>query len=127
MSEGRQIFVTSYECAIVFYPNLGDDGYKSGTEKYARVIGDQGGELTGLETWGQRRLAYEINHQSEGVYYFYRFRGNNDVLQELGRQLRIDESVLRHLVVKDGLAKGDEPQVKVDELQVVQAGPKEGK
>ena len=127
MSEGRQIFVTSYECAIVFYPNLGDEGYKTGTEKYARVIGDQGGELIGLETWGQRRLAYEINHQSEGVYYFYRFRGNNDVLQELGRQLRIDESVLRHLVVKDGLAKGDEPQVKVDELQVVQAGPKEGK
>ena len=127
MSEGRQIFVTSYECAIVFYPNLGDEGYKTGTEKYARVIGDQGGELIGLETWGQRRLAYEINHQSEGVYYFYRFRGNNDVLQELGRQLRIDESVLRHLVVKDGLAKGDEPQVKVDELQVVQAGPREGK
>jgi len=127
MSEGRQIFVTSYECAIVFYPNLGDDGYKTGTEKYARVIGDQGGQLTGLDTWGQRRLAYEINHQSEGVYYFYRFRGNNDVLQELGRQLRIDESVLRHLVVKDALAKGDEPQVKVDELQVVQSGPKEGK
>jgi len=127
MSEGRQIFVTSYECAIVFYPNLGDDGYKTGTEKYARVIGDQGGQLTGLDTWGQRRLAYEINHQSEGVYYFYRFRGNNDVLQELGRQLRIDESVLRHLVVKDALAKGDELQVKVDELQVVQSGPKEGK
>jgi small subunit ribosomal protein S6 len=127
MSEGRQIFVTSYECAIVFYPNLGDDGYKTGTEKYARVIGDQGGQLTGLESWGQRRLAYEINHQSEGVYYFYRFRGNNDVLQELGRQLRIDESVLRHLVVKDGLAKGDEPPVKVDELQVVLSGPKEGK
>jgi small subunit ribosomal protein S6 len=127
MSEGRQVFVTSYECAIVFYPNLGEDGYKSGTEKYARVIGDHGGELIGLETWGQRRLAYEINHQSEGVYYFYRFRGNNDVLQELGRQLRIDESVLRHLIVKDGLAKGDEPQVKLEELEVVQSGPKEGK
>lgn len=119
--------MTSYECAIVFYPNLGDDAYKTGTKKYASIIGDRGGELTGLETWGQRHLAYEINHQSEGVYYFYRFRGDNEVLQELGRQLRIDESVLRHLIVKDGLAKGDEPPVTVEELEVVQSGPKEGK
>ncbi len=117
----------SYECAIVFYPNLGDEGYKSGTEKYARVIGDQGGELTGLETWGQRQLAYEINHQSEGVYFFYKFRGTNDVLQELGRQLRIDESVLRHLILKDGLAKGDEPTVGTSDLQAVKSGPKEGR
>jgi small subunit ribosomal protein S6 len=127
LSEGRQIFVKSYECAIVFYPNLGDDGYKSGTEKYARIIGDQGGELTGLETWGQRQLAYEINHQNEGAYYFFKFRGSNDVLQELGRQLRIDESVLRHLIVKDELAKGDEPKVGVENMQAVQAGPREGR
>lgn len=119
--------MTSYECAIVFYPNLSDDGYKSGTEKYARVINDGGGELTGLETWGRRQLAYEINHQSEGVYYFYKFRGNNDILNELGRQLRIDESVLRHLVIKDGLAKGDEPKVDLDNLEAVRSGPKEGR
>jgi small subunit ribosomal protein S6 len=119
--------VKSYECAIVFYPNLGEDGYKTGTNKYARIIHDRGGELTGLETWGQRQLAYEIGHQTEGVYYFYKFRGNSDVLQELGRQLRIDESVLRHLIVKDGLAKGDEPRVDLEQLQAVQSGPKEGK
>ena len=127
MSEGRQKFVTSYECAIVFYPNLSDEGYKSGTEKYARVIDDRGGELTGLETWGRRQLAYDINHQSEGVYYFYKFRGNNDVLHELGRQLRIDESVLRHLIIKDELAKGDEPKVNLEGLEPVRSGPKEGK
>lgn len=119
--------MTSYECAIVFYPNLGEDGYKAQTEKYARIIEDRGGELTGLETWGQRHLAYEVNKQTEGVYYFYRFRGKNDILQELGRQLRIDESVLRHLIVKDELAKGDEPKVGLDDLQVAQSGPKEGK
>jgi len=119
--------VKSYECAIVFYPNLGDEGYKSGTEKYAHIIGDQGGELTGLETWGQRQLAYEINHQNEGAYYFFKFRGSNDVLQELGRQLRIDESVLRHLIVKDELAKGDEPKVSVGDMQADQAGPREGR
>jgi ribosomal protein S6 len=89
--------VTSYECAIVFYPNLSDEGYKSGTEKYARVIDYRGGELTGL------------------------------VLHELGRQLRIDESVLRHLIIKDELAKGDEPKVNLEGLEPVRSGPKEGK
>ncbi len=118
--------MTSYECAIVFYPNLGDDGVKAGTHKYARVIHEGGGELTALETWGQRKLAYEIDHQFEGVYFFYRFRGNNEILLELGRQLRIDESVLRHLIVKDDLAKGNEPKVELEALETVAGGPKEG-
>jgi small subunit ribosomal protein S6 len=119
------IFVRSYECAIVFYPSLGDDGVKAGWTKYAEVIEKNGGELTHVETWGKRRLAYEIDHQSEGYYYFYRFRGSNDVLHELGRQLRIDESVLRHLIVKDELAKGDEPKVEWQSLTAVESGPKE--
>ena len=117
--------MTSYECAIVFYPNLGDE-VKTGSQKYARVIHEGGGELTDLETWGQRKLAYEINHQSEGVYFFYRFRGNNEMLKELGRQLRIDESVLRHLIVKDDLAKGDEPKVELEALETATGGPREG-
>lgn len=115
----------SYECAIVFYPGIGDDGVKAGMAKYARIIQDQGGELTRVETWGKRRLAYEIDHQLEGYYYFYKFRGGSDTLNELGRQLRIDESVLRHLIVKDELAKGDEPRIGLDGLEAVSSGPKE--
>jgi small subunit ribosomal protein S6 len=126
LSEGRQKFVRSYECGIVFYPNLGDDGAKAWMTKYARIIEEKGGELTGLDTWGQRKLAYEIDHQSEGIYYFYRFRGDKELLNELGRQLRIDESVLRHLIVKDELAKGDEPKIEVEGLKPSQSGPKEG-
>jgi small subunit ribosomal protein S6 len=118
--------VRSYECAIVFYPALGDDGVKSGMTKYAQVIDGQGGELTRVETWGKRKLAYEIDHQTEGYYYFVKFRGESALLNELGRQLRIDESVLRHLIVKDELAKGDEPKIGLDGLEAVESGPKEG-
>jgi small subunit ribosomal protein S6 len=126
LSEGRKLLVRSYECAIVFYPGIGDDGVKAGMAKYARVIEDGGGELTCVETWGKRRLAYEIDHQSEGFYYFYRFRGTTDILNELGRQLRIDESVLRHLIVKDDLAKGNEPKIGLEGLEAVPSGPKGG-
>ncbi len=116
----------SYECAVVFYPGLGDDSVKDGMTKYAGVIDGQGGELTRVETWGKRKLAYEIDHQTEGYYYFLKFRGKNELLTELGRQLRIDESVLRHLIVKDELAKGDEPRIGLEGLEAVGSGPKEG-
>jgi len=118
--------VRSYECGIVFYPNLGEDGGKSGMEKYARIIEENGGELTNVDAWGKRKLAYEIDHQFEGIYYFYRFRGDNDLLKEFGRQLRIDETVLRHLIVKDELAKGDEPKIGLDGLEASTSGPREG-
>jgi small subunit ribosomal protein S6 len=118
--------VRSYECAVVFYPNLGDDGVKTGAAKYAQVIADGGGELTRLETWGKRRLAYEIDHQQEGYYLFYKFRGDKPVLDELGRQLKIDESVLRHLVIRDELAKGDEPKLDASNVEPIAGSPKEG-
>ncbi len=116
----------SYECAIVFYPALGDDGVKEGLSKYLGVVDNEGGELTRVESWGKRKLAYEIDHQTEGYYFFINFRGKNELLTELGRQLRIDESVLRHLIVKDELAKGDEPKTELASLEVIETGPKEG-
>jgi small subunit ribosomal protein S6 len=118
--------VRNYECAIVFYPALGDDGVKEGLAKYTGVIDGQGGELTRVESWGKRKLAYEIDHQTEGYYFFIKFRGHNELLKELGRQLRIDESVLRHLIVKDELASGEEPKVALESLEVIETGPKEG-
>jgi len=82
--------------------------------------------MTALETWGKRRLAYEIQHHAEGYYFFYRFRGQDRVVNELDRQLRIDESVIRHMVVRDERASGDEPVLAVDAIEVSESGePKE--
>ena len=48
-------------------------------------------------------------HQLDGHYFFYRFRGDSPLVAELARQLRIDEGVLRHMIVRDELANGTEP------------------
>ncbi len=101
----------SYECAVIFQPAVSDDGLKASTAKYVEVIASSGGEITGVETWGKRRLAFEIMKQPEGHYFFYRFRGNAPLLDELGRQLRIDENVLRHMIVRDERATGEEPRL----------------
>jgi len=101
----------SYECAVILHPSVTEDGLKASTAKYVDIIAAAGGEITRVETWGKRRLSYEIMHQPEGHYFFYRFRGANQLVDELGRQLRIDENVLRHLIVRDELANGEEPKL----------------
>lgn len=109
----------SYECAVIFAPSAGEETVDTSARKYAQVIADQGGELTGIETWGKRRLAYEIDHHGEGYYYFYRFRGKGELLTELGRQMRIDEGIIRHMIIRDELAKGDEPALEAGQMDPV--------
>jgi len=101
----------SYECAVVLHPAVTEDGLKASAAKYVDIIARSGGEITRVETWGKRRLSYAIMKQPEGHYYFYKFRGASALVDELGRQLRIDEQVLRHMIVRDEQAAGDETRL----------------
>jgi small subunit ribosomal protein S6 len=94
-----------YECAVIFSPTLAAEVLAASTQKYADIITSRGGELKETDNWGKRSLAYEINYHREGYYCFYRFKGGTEILNELTRQLRIDETVIRHMIVKDE-AKG---------------------
>ncbi|HET6349434.1 MAG TPA: 30S ribosomal protein S6 [Candidatus Krumholzibacteria bacterium] len=113
----------SYECAVVLHPAVTEDGLKASTAKYVDVIARSGGEITRVETWGKRRLAYEIMRQPEGHYYFYKFRGANQLLDELGRQLRIDEQVLRHMITRDEQASGTEETLEPGTIEAVMRHP----
>jgi len=101
----------SYECAVVLHPAVTEDGLKTSTAKYVDIISRSGGEITRVETWGKRRLSFEIMKQFEGTYFFYKFRGAGQLVDELGRQLRIDEQVLRHMIVRDEQAAGNEARL----------------
>jgi len=57
----------SYECAVILYPSVSDDGLKTSTAKYVDIIARSGGEITRVETWGKRRLSFEIK-EPEGHY-----------------------------------------------------------
>lgn len=113
----------SYECAVILHPSVGDDAQRASTAKYVEIIAKSGGEITKVETWGKRRLSYEIMKQPEGTYFFYRFRGANTLIDELGRQMRIDENVLRHLIVRDELAEGSEPALEPGTVEVTMRHP----
>ncbi|MDH3217167.1 MAG: 30S ribosomal protein S6 [Candidatus Krumholzibacteria bacterium] len=90
-----------YECAVVIAPNVSSDVLENTTKKCKEVITSRGGTVTALDDWGKRGLAYEINYHKEGFYHFYKFEGNKDIIDELNRQLKIDENIIRHMIVRD--------------------------
>jgi small subunit ribosomal protein S6 len=95
--------VGKYECAVVVVPTADTSVLESTAQKYTDVITSNGGTFTKLDDWGKRNLAYEINDHTEGFYHFYKFEGGEKVVNELNRQLRFDENVLRHLIVHEDL------------------------
>ena len=99
-----------YECAVIFAPTLAAEVLASATKKYADIITSRGGELKETDNWGKRSLAYEINYHREGFYCFYRFKGGAEILNELTRQLRIDETVIRHMIVRDEVKGRPRPE-----------------
>ncbi|MFQ5511278.1 MAG: 30S ribosomal protein S6 [Candidatus Krumholzibacteriia bacterium] len=93
--------MNKYECAVIYAPGLGTEVLEGSARKYTDIITSQGGAFKGLDDWGKRGLAYEIKYHKEGFYHFYKFEGSGKVIDELNRQLRIDENVLRHMIVRD--------------------------
>jgi small subunit ribosomal protein S6 len=76
-----------------------DPGVDREIETVKKTIEDAKGEVTGVHKWGRRRLAYTIRKVNEGIYTLIRFRAEADVLRELDRRYKLNESVLRHLTI----------------------------
>lgn len=90
-----------YECAVIVVPTADSSLLEATTKKCTDIITSNGGTLSKLDDWGKRTLAYEINDYREGFYHFYQFMGGPECIKELNRQLRIDENVIRHMIVRD--------------------------
>lgn len=114
-----------YECAVIFAPTLAGDVLASATKRYADIIAAQGGQLTEIDDWGKRSLAYEINFHREGYYCFYRFKAGRDVLNELTRQLRIDENVIRHMIVREELENRPAETTAAETVETKEAHPRD--
>jgi small subunit ribosomal protein S6 len=93
--------VRKYEFVSILDPGVDDNAAAEQLERYAKLVRDQGGEVSQLENWGRRKFAYEIDHKNEGSYLYVRFRGTTKVVDELNRIVRFDEKVLRTLIVLD--------------------------
>jgi small subunit ribosomal protein S6 len=92
--------VTKYEILLLLDPDL-DDGRQGEIVGRVRELVEKGGGSWDLhDTWGRRRLAYEIGHKSEGNYHLLHFTSEAATLDEISRVLRIDDGVMRHMATR---------------------------
>jgi small subunit ribosomal protein S6 len=89
----------AYECIYIIDPSLDEQAVKEKAAKYSEIITSRRGQITIVDQWGKRKLAYPIKKLYEGHYTFIRFSGDSEILKELGRVFRFDDAVLRHLIV----------------------------
>lgn len=86
----------NYETMAVYSLKDGEDGVKALTEKFKALI-EANGTLDSVNEWGKRKLAYEIDHQTEGYYVLYTFSSTPAFPAELDRVFKITDGVMRSL------------------------------
>ena len=92
---------SAYELALVLNGKLEDDARAEALEKVQNYITRFGGSVVNVDDWGKKRFANDINKQKEGFYYFIKLQSeDNNCPNELESNIRIMESVVRYLVVK---------------------------
>ena len=89
-----------YELALIVSAKIEDDARAAVVEKAKDYITRLGGEVTEVEEWGKKKLAYEIQKMGEGFYYFIQFDAEPNVPVELEQDVRIMDHVLRFLCVR---------------------------
>ena len=92
--------MNKYELIYIIDTTVEETARKELIEKFNGIIAANGGEVVKVEEWGKRRLAYAIDYKTEGYYVLTTFKANPDVPREIERNLQINDSVIRYLVVK---------------------------
>ena len=89
-----------YEMMIILDPGLEENTIQPSLDQFLTVVRDGGGSVDKVDVWGRRRLAYEIDKRSEGIYAVIDMNAEPDTVRELDRQLGLNEAVLRTKVLR---------------------------
>lgn len=92
--------MNKYELAVVVSAKVEDDVRAGVIEKVKELIARFGGNVTDVDEWGKKRLAYEIQKMKEAYYYFIHFESDATTPGEIEERIRIMDNVLRYLCVK---------------------------
>jgi small subunit ribosomal protein S6 len=89
-----------YEMMIILDPGLEENTIQPSLDQFLTVVRDGGGSVDKVDVWGRRRLAYDIDKKSEGIYAVIDLSAEPASVIELDRQLNLNESVLRTKVLR---------------------------
>jgi small subunit ribosomal protein S6 len=89
-----------YELMVILDPSIDERTVAPSLDRFLGVIRNDGGTVDNVDIWGRRRLAYEIDKHSEGIYAVVNLTATSAATQELNRQLGLSEAVLRTKVLR---------------------------
>lgn len=101
--------MVAYELMVILNPELSEEEIESTLQRLQNIIREGEGEISNLDKWGKRRLAYEVKKFREGFYAVMNFRSAPGVAAELERIIKITDNIIRYLLIRDEKA-GREPE-----------------
>ena len=110
--------VRNYELVFIVHPEVDDEGLAAVVETVKGLVERNNGQVTQVNKWGLRRLAYPIKKQWEGQYVLMHLDMSPSGVAELERSLGLAEQVIRHLVVR--LDESEAPVVEEPAEEVVE-------
>lgn len=91
----------NYELTVIFNPALEEEDTDKELSKITSLIEKEKGTISNIDKWGIRKLAYPIKGQENGFYFIIYFEGNRSIISELDRINKINDKILRHMIVKN--------------------------
>ncbi len=106
-----------YELMVILDPEIDERTVAPSLDKFLNVVRNDGGTIDNVDIWGRRRLAYEINKKSEGIYAVVQLTATGETTKELDRQLKLSEAVMRTKVLRaeEAIAQVAAAQKRADE------------
>lgn len=89
----------TYEALYIVKPDLKDDEIQTVAKDVETLVSSNGGAIVRSETWGKRKLAYEVDKYTEGVYVLLRFQSPASFVGKLANHFRLTESIIRDVIV----------------------------
>ena len=91
--------MNKYESIIIINPSVDEEGIKSLIKKFTDIINNEG-KVESVDELGKKRLAYEIKKNKEGYYVIFNFEAKPELIAELERNYRIEDSVMKFISVR---------------------------
>ena len=92
--------VRQYEMMIIIDPSQDERTVTPSLDKFLEIVRKDNGKVEKVDVWGKRRLAYEIQKKNEGIYAVVNFTATSEATQELDRQLKLNEQIMRTKVLR---------------------------
>lgn len=92
--------MNKYEMMFIVKTTIEEEAVKATAESLKSVITSMKGEITDSKELGNKKLAYPIKKEITGFYFVVNFNADNETVAELDRKAKIDENVIRHMIIR---------------------------